>query len=110
MSMFSVDSSKGVLSDVKGIAAIVRNVSPETLVIVDGVCSVGSEEIKMDAWGLDVVVTASQKGLGAPPGLSILVASPRAIQVILARYFYNTALTSDEGLPSKEDPRDDIFC
>lgn len=48
---------------------------------MDGVCSIGSEEIKMDAWGLDVVTTASQKGLGVPPGLCILVASPRAIEV-----------------------------
>lgn len=40
-----------------------------------------SEEINMDAWGLDVVLTASQKGLGTPPGLSILVASPKAIEV-----------------------------
>lgn len=35
----------------------------------------------MDAWGLDVVVSASQKGLGAPPGLSVLVASQRAIDL-----------------------------
>jgi alanine-glyoxylate transaminase/serine-glyoxylate transaminase/serine-pyruvate transaminase len=35
----------------------------------------------MDAWGIDVVLTASQKGLGVPPGLSILVASPKAIKV-----------------------------
>lgn len=50
-------------------------------VVMDGVCSVASEEIRMDAWGLDVVLTASQKGLGTPPGLSILVASPRAVKV-----------------------------
>ena len=49
--------------------------------ILDGVCSVASELIKMDEWGIDVVMTASQKGLGTPPGLSILVASKRAIQV-----------------------------
>ena len=35
----------------------------------------------MDEWGVDVVMTASQKGLGTPPGLSVLVASRRAIQV-----------------------------
>jgi alanine-glyoxylate transaminase/serine-glyoxylate transaminase/serine-pyruvate transaminase len=52
-------------------------------VILDGVCSVASELIKMDEWGIDVVMTASQKGLGTPPGLSILVASNRAIKVRL---------------------------
>ena len=50
-------------------------------VIADAVCSVASEEIRFDDWGLDVVLTASQKGLSTPPGLSILVASQRAIKV-----------------------------
>ncbi|KAF8661323.1 hypothetical protein AX16_001419 [Volvariella volvacea WC 439] len=76
-----VDTSTGVLSDIKSIAEVVRTVSPETLVIVDGVCSVATEEIRMDAWDIDIVITASQKGLGAPPGLSIVVASQRAIKV-----------------------------
>ncbi|KAG5647869.1 hypothetical protein DXG03_007793 [Asterophora parasitica] len=39
----------------------------------------------MDAWGIDVVITASQKGLGAPPGLSILIASQRAIKTFQTR-------------------------
>jgi alanine-glyoxylate transaminase / serine-glyoxylate transaminase / serine-pyruvate transaminase len=52
-------------------------------VVLDGVCSVASEEIRMDDWGLDVILTASQKGLGTPPGLSVLLASPRAIKVLL---------------------------
>ncbi|CAG8667978.1 28241_t:CDS:2 [Dentiscutata erythropus] len=76
-----VDTSTGVLSDVKAIAELVKRVSPETLVIVDGVCSVGSEEIRMDEWNIDVVLTASQKALGVPPGLCILVASERAMNV-----------------------------
>ena len=50
---------------------------------MDGVCSVASEEIRQDEWDLDVVLSASQKGLGTPPGLSVLTASPRAIQVTL---------------------------
>jgi alanine-glyoxylate transaminase / serine-glyoxylate transaminase / serine-pyruvate transaminase len=60
-------------------------VSPNTLVVGDGVCSVGSEEIRFDDWGLDVILTASQKGLGTPPGLSILVASQKAIKVFQER-------------------------
>jgi alanine-glyoxylate transaminase/serine-glyoxylate transaminase/serine-pyruvate transaminase len=90
-----------VLSDAHAIAQIVRRVSPETLVclfppvdrswltiiqiVMDGVCSVASEEIRFDDWGLDVVLTASQKGLGTPPGLSIVVVSERAIQVYQKR-------------------------
>ncbi|KAJ8694847.1 hypothetical protein PTI98_007487 [Pleurotus ostreatus] len=80
-----VDTSTGVLSDARGIAATVRSISPETLVILDGVCSVASEEIRMDDWDIDVIMTASQKGLGAPPGLSILVASPKAMKVFETR-------------------------
>ncbi|KAJ2985821.1 hypothetical protein NUW54_g10020 [Trametes sanguinea] len=76
-----VDTSTGVLSDAKAIAEVVRRVSPNTLVALDGVCSVASEEIQMDAWGIDVVLTASQKGLGVPPGLSIVVASQKAMKV-----------------------------
>ncbi|KIM44876.1 hypothetical protein M413DRAFT_442847 [Hebeloma cylindrosporum] len=76
-----VDTSTGVLSDAARIAETVRRVSPDTLVVMDAVCSVASEEIKFDEWDLDVVLTASQKGLGAPPGLSILLASPRAVGV-----------------------------
>lgn len=72
---------QAVLSDIKAVAETIKRTSPETLVIVDGVCSVASEEIRFDDWGLDVVLTASQKGLGTPPGLSILVASTRAIKV-----------------------------
>jgi alanine-glyoxylate transaminase/serine-glyoxylate transaminase/serine-pyruvate transaminase len=75
-----VDTSTSVLSDAKAIAEIVQRVSPETLVVMDGVCSVASEEIRMDAWGIDVVLTASQKGLGTPPGLSLLCASQRALK------------------------------
>ncbi|KAG6813850.1 hypothetical protein H0H92_006794 [Tricholoma furcatifolium] len=51
----------------------------------DCVCSVGSEEIRFDAWDLDIVLTAGQKGLGIPPGLSILIASQRAIKVFETR-------------------------
>lgn len=80
-----VDTSTGVLSDAARIAETVRRVSPDTLVVMDAVCSVASEEIQFDGWGLDVVLSASQKGLGAPPGLSVLVASPRAIATWEAR-------------------------
>ncbi|KAF8199146.1 pyridoxal phosphate-dependent transferase [Pholiota molesta] len=81
LTLTHVDTSTGVLSDAAAIAATVRRVSPATLVVVDAVCSVASEEIRFDEWGLDVVLSASQKGLGAPPGLSVLLASPRAMQV-----------------------------
>ncbi|KAK9455564.1 pyridoxal phosphate-dependent transferase [Dipodascopsis uninucleata] len=80
-----VDTSTGVLSDIKSIAALVRKVSPSTLVIVDGVCSVGVEEIRFDEWDLDFVLTAPQKAIGVPAGLSICIASGRALDVFRSR-------------------------
>lgn len=80
-----VDTSTGVLSDAKMIGEVVREVSPETLVVLDGVCSVASEEIRFDDWGMDVVIGAPQKGIGAPPGLSITVASEKAISTFQNR-------------------------
>ena len=71
----------GVLSDPQIVADAVKRVSPETLVVLDAVCAVASEEIQMDDWGIDVVISASQKGLGAPPGLSIVIASQKAMKV-----------------------------
>lgn len=80
-----VDTSTGVLMDVKSIAALVKRVSPLTLIVVDGVCSFGGESLLFDEWGIDFVLTASQKALGTPPGLSVLIVSPRAIEAIQTR-------------------------
>lgn len=80
-----VDTSTGVLSELEKLTQMVRRVSPETLVVADGVCSVGAEPIHFDKWDLDVVMTASQKALGCPAGLSILVASERAMNVFKNR-------------------------
>jgi len=77
-----VDTSTGVLSDAKSIGETVKRISPDTLVILDGVCSLASEEIQFDAWGIDVVIAASQKGLGCPPGLSVTCASQKALKVL----------------------------
>jgi len=73
------DTSTGVLSEIADLAKLVRRVSPETLLVVDGVCSVACEEIRFDEWDIDVVLTASQKAIGVPAGLSIVMLSGRAI-------------------------------
>ena len=80
-----VDTSTGVLSQLKSLSDLVKRISPDTLFIVDGVCSVGCEEIRFDDWGVDVVLTASQKAIGCPPGLSIMMASGRAIETFKSR-------------------------
>ncbi|KYK55316.1 alanine--glyoxylate aminotransferase [Drechmeria coniospora] len=80
-----VDTSTGVLSELEELTAAVKRVSPDTLVIVDGVCSVACEEIAFDKWGLDGVVTASQKAIGCPAGLSISIFSSRAMEALEKR-------------------------
>jgi len=75
-----VDTSTGVLSELKKLSELVHKVSPDTLIVVDGVCSVACEEIAFDDWKLDGVVTASQKAIGCPAGLSISMFSGRAIE------------------------------
>ena len=80
-----VDTSTGVLSQLEPLSKLVKKVSPETLFIVDGVCSVGCEEIRFDDWGVDVCLTASQKAIGCPPGLSILMVSGRGIETFKNR-------------------------
>jgi alanine-glyoxylate transaminase/serine-glyoxylate transaminase/serine-pyruvate transaminase len=78
-----VDTSTAVIADVPGIAALVR--SNGALVVVDGVCSVAGEELRMDEWGVDLALTASQKAIGVPPGLALLVAGPRAMEAFTRR-------------------------
>jgi len=75
-----VDTSTGVLSEIEPIAQLVHRVSPDTLVVVDGVCSVGCEDLQFDKWGVDCAITASQKAIGCPAGLSIMMVSGRAIE------------------------------
>ena len=76
-----VDTSTGVLTALEPLSDLLRRVSPETVFVVDGVASVGSEDLEFDAWGIDIVVTGSQKAIGCPPGLSIIMVSGRAMQV-----------------------------
>jgi alanine-glyoxylate transaminase/serine-glyoxylate transaminase/serine-pyruvate transaminase len=78
MMITHVDTSTGVLIDVKSLSKIAKQYN--TLVVVDGVCSVAGEELKMSEWGVDVAFTASQKAVGVPPGLGLLVAGPNAIE------------------------------
>lgn len=52
----------------------------DVITILDGVCSVAGEEIRQQEWDIDVVLTASQKAIGVPPGLALLVVSERAME------------------------------
>lgn len=73
------ETSTGVINDVAALAKVVRDHSPETLVLVDAVSSLASAPLEFDAWGLDVCVASSQKGIGVPPGAAVFAVSERAM-------------------------------
>ena len=86
------ESATGVVADLAAIGAVLRET--ETLLVVDSVSGVGGVEMRMDDWGADVVVTASQKSLMCPPGLAIAGLSEKAMRVIdaahgIPRFFFD---------------------
>ena len=70
------ETSTGVVADVQALASVVKE--REALVVVDAVSSLGAIPCETDAWGLDVVVSGSQKALMTPPGLALVSVSPAA--------------------------------
>jgi alanine-glyoxylate transaminase/serine-glyoxylate transaminase/serine-pyruvate transaminase len=83
MTITHVDTSTAVIAEVRELATLGRKYG--VLVIVDGVCSVAGEELKMDDWGVDLTLTASQKAIGVPPGLALLMIGPRALDAFQKR-------------------------
>jgi len=70
------ETSTGVLNPIQELAAICR--SHGVLFMVDAVSSLAVEALEMDTWGIDICVSASQKGLEAPPGLGVIAVGKRA--------------------------------
>ncbi|MDR1421247.1 MAG: alanine--glyoxylate aminotransferase family protein [Coriobacteriales bacterium] len=71
------ETSSGVLNDVQTVGRIVADY-PDCVLIVDSITGIGAVDCKTDAWGLDVVMTGSQKGLMLPPGLAAVTVSSKA--------------------------------
>jgi aspartate aminotransferase-like enzyme len=72
------ETSTGVTNPLAQIAEVVREAGDDRLLLVDAVSSLGAIPLETDAWGLDVVVTGSQKGWMVPPGLAFVAMSDRA--------------------------------
>jgi aspartate aminotransferase-like enzyme len=72
------ETSTATVCDLEGIGRAVKQTSPDTLLIVDGITSIGALPFKMDEWGVDVAITGSQKALMLPPGLGFVALSDRA--------------------------------
>jgi len=97
------ETSTGVYHPVKEIAAIVHQNS-DALVVVDAITALGVCPLPMDAWGLDAVISGSQKALMLPPGLAFLSLSSKARSQrknAIPRFYYNLE-AEDKALKSGE--------
>ena len=72
------ETSTGVMNPIPELAAAIRAAAPDALILVDSVSALGAVPFELDAWGVDVAVTASQKAWMAAPGLAMVAASERA--------------------------------
>jgi alanine-glyoxylate transaminase/serine-glyoxylate transaminase/serine-pyruvate transaminase len=73
-----IDTSSGVVNDIEAIGKAIKAAGHDALFIVDAVASLGCVPFEMDAWGVDVAMSGSQKGLMSPPGLGFVAANDRA--------------------------------
>ncbi len=88
------ETSTGVSTDIKEIASITKNF--KAVLVVDAISALGAVPLKTDEWGIDIVVSGSQKGLMIPPGLSFVTLSNKAWELVkkstLPKYYFNFLL------------------
>jgi aspartate aminotransferase-like enzyme len=91
--MTQSETSTGVVSDVRALAAAAREGG--ALSVVDAISSLGAVPLETDAWGVDVVVSGSQKALMTPPGLAMVSVSERAWAALgtAPRFYYDWETT-----------------
>lgn len=99
------ETSTGVLNDIAALAEVARG--HEALLCVDAVSGLGAAELKQDEWGVDVVVSGSQKSLMCPPGLGFASVSQRALDLAAAgaggRYYFDWNKTASGQRKSPPD-------
>lgn len=87
------ETSTGVTNPIRELADAIRSEAPDALLLVDGISGVGAIPCETDAWGLDVVVTGSQKSWMVPPGLAMLAVGERAWaaseQATMPRFYFD---------------------
>lgn len=102
------ETSTGVIHDVREIAAVAR--AHGAILVVDAVSGLGAAELYQDEWGIDVVVSGSQKALMCPPGLGFASVSQRALDFAAerpgGRYYFDWARTA---AGQRKDPPDSPF-
>jgi aspartate aminotransferase-like enzyme len=94
------ETSTGVLHPVHELGAVTRGT--DVLLVVDGISAVGISPCPMDAWGIDCLLTGSQKGLMLPPGLALLSLSARAWDRVhtvgSSNFYFNLLAERDKSL------------
>lgn len=95
------ETSTGVTNDLPALARAIRDESPDVLILVDGVSSIGAIPFKLDAWDVDVAITGSQKAWMSPPGLTMLAVSERAweahAQARIPRFYWDFTKARKNG-------------
>jgi alanine-glyoxylate transaminase/serine-glyoxylate transaminase/serine-pyruvate transaminase len=74
------DTATSITADIKGVRDAIDSTGHPALLIVDAIASLGTVEFRMDEWGVDATVAASQKGLMMSPGLGFVAAGPKALE------------------------------
>ena len=101
------ETSTGVTNPLKRLATVVQDEAPEALIIVDAISGLGAMPFEMDAWGLDVVITGSQKAWMIPPGLAMAAVSDRgwsaAEHATMPRFYFDLGRHRD-ALPKGQTP------
>ncbi len=86
------ETSTTVYHPVKELAQVTKNL-PETLLIVDGITSAGVHDTHFDEWGIDILITGSQKAFMLPPGLAFITLSQKAWNMVekstLPKFYFN---------------------
>ncbi len=101
------ETSTGIMNPLADIVAVVKELSPETLILVDAVSSLAGVKVDFDGLGLDVVLTSSQKCFGLPPGLAFAAVSDRVLErarTIKNRGYYFDFIELDKFLQKNNTP------
>jgi aspartate aminotransferase-like enzyme len=101
------ETSTGVENPLAELAAVTREVSPQTLILVDAISGLGAVPFETDGWGLDVVATGSQKSWMSPPGLAMVSVGARAWRAAeratMPRFYFDLA-KAKKSLATGETP------
>ena len=97
------ESSTGVVNDIQALAAVAHDHG--AVLCADAISALGAVELRQDEWGVDVVVSGSQKALMTPPGLAFVSANDRAMALAAERpgrrYYFDWARTAEGQAESK---------